>query len=175
MTWNECAVAIRGAMAIAGLALAAGCATPPAPAPEPVAGLRYVYVVLGEEGRPIARAITGDLDCPAIDFDGAAQPMEARARPVTVLPRPRAGLGVTKPASFPVLTCEKAIPPGVQRASIGGRALPLPKAAPRRVVVLGDTGCRMAAFGNVGQACNDPVAWPFKALADGAAATAPDL
>jgi hypothetical protein len=175
MTWNGCAAPIRGAMAIAGLALVAGCATLPAPPPERVAGLRYVYVVLGDEGRPVARAITGDLDCPAIDFDGAAQPMEARARPVTVLPRARAGLGVTKPASFPVLTCEKAIPPGLQRASVAGQALPLPKAAPRRVVVLGDTGCRLAAFGNAWQACNDPVAWPFKALADGAAAAAPDL
>src|SRR5512144_1065615 len=38
--------------------LAAGCATPPPPGADADAGVRYTYVVLGEEGRAVARAIT---------------------------------------------------------------------------------------------------------------------
>jgi hypothetical protein len=174
MTSRGRAARARRVLACLGLALVAGCASPP-PLREPPPGLRYAYVVLGDEGQPIARAITGDLDCPAIDLDGVAQSMDVRARPVTVLPRPRAGVGVAKSASFPVLACEKAVPPGVQRASVAGRALPLPKAVAQRVVLLGDTGCRLLALGNVWQACNDPAAWPFEAIAEGAAAAAPDL
>ena len=42
---------------------------------------RYAYVVLGEEGRAVARAITPAPTCPPIDLDGVAQPMDVRARP----------------------------------------------------------------------------------------------
>ena len=158
------------------LALLAGCAQPP-PAPlAPVSGVRYEFVLLGDEGRAVARAITSDAECPAIELDGRAQPMDVRARPAQFPERPkRFGSGSAKPAVFPVLVCEKAIPAGVSRAAIDGRALPLPKALPQRIVILGDTGCRMAAYGDAFQACNDPAAWPFAAISDSAAATAPDL
>jgi hypothetical protein len=48
-----------------------------------------------------------------------------------------------------------------------------PIAEPRRILVLGDTGCRIK--GTVAQACNDPAAWPFLALARAAADLKPDL
>jgi Calcineurin-like phosphoesterase len=51
--------------------------------------------------------------------------------------------------------------------------LPLPAARPERILVLGDTGCRIK--GSALQACNDPVAWPFPALAAAAAQLKPDL
>ena len=161
------------------LALIAGCAQlPPAPMPS-VSGVRYDYVVLGEEGQAVARAITSEAACPSIELDGRAQAMDVRARPSVVPERSRPlGSGGAKAAAFPVLTCEKAIPRGVSRAAIDGRALPLPKAEPQRIVILGDTGCRLAAFGPASQAhqaCNDPVAWPFATIADSAAAAAPDL
>jgi hypothetical protein len=124
----------------------------------------------------VARAITSDASCPAIEFDGRAQPMDVRARPALVPERPqRFGAGVSKAAAFPVLTCEKAIPGGVARAAIDGRPLRLPKAEPQRIVILGDTGCLLLARGNAYQACNDPAAWPFPTVADSAAAAAPDL
>jgi hypothetical protein len=180
----------RDAMiASAALALVAGCATRPAtvpgagaapvlPAPAVPApdGVRYAFVVLGEEGQPIARAITTAPTCPAIELDGRAQPMDERAAPATVPVRPtRLGTAASKPSAFPVRTCEKAIPAGVARAAVAGRVLPLPKAGVQRIVVLGYTGCRMASAGNLFQACNDPAAWPFRTIADSAAAMAPDL
>jgi len=51
--------------------------------------------------------------------------------------------------------------------------LALPAAEPQRIVVLGDTGCRIK--GKKLQACSDPVAWPFPGLAAAAARLKPDL
>ena len=51
---------------------------------------RYNYVVLGEEGRAVARVITRDAECPAIELDGAAVPMDVRAKPATIPLRPDA-------------------------------------------------------------------------------------
>ena len=102
--------------------------------------------------------------------------MDVRARPATVPLRPtRSEPALSKPSAFPVLVCDKAIPAGVARASILGRALPLPKANPRRIVVIGDTGCRIKTSDNVFQACDDSAQWPFAAVAAAAAAAAPDL
>jgi len=160
--------------------LAAGCATAPPPGVD--TGVRYTYVVLGEEGRPMARAITTAAACPAIDIDGRAEPMDVRALSAVVPARASRGDGAfvnpgALPAAFPVLTCEKSIRDGVARAAIAGRALPLPKADVRKFAILGDTGCRMAAGpgGQVFQSCNDASAWPFAAIADAVATSTPDL
>jgi hypothetical protein len=102
--------------------------------------------------------------------------MDVRSRPATVPLRPtRSDPAESKPSAFPVLVCEKPIPAGARRAAVAGVALPLPKANPRRIVVLGDTGCRIKASDNAFQACNDVDQWPFAAVADAAAAAAPDL
>jgi hypothetical protein len=81
----------------------------------------------------------------------------------------------SKPSAFPVLVCEKPIPPSARRAAIAGRALPLPKASPRRIVVLGDTGCRIKTSDRAFQACNDTAQWPFAAVAGAASDARPDL
>jgi hypothetical protein len=164
------ATTLRSATVLAATLLAAGCATL-----EPGA-LRYTYVIVGVDGRPVARAITSGSACPAIAVDGVAGPMDERAAPAVVAQRPtRNAPADSKPSAFPVRTCEKLLPPGVQRATIDGRALPLPNAHPRRIVVLGDTGCRIKQDDGAFQACDDPVRWPFAAIAGAAAATAPDL
>jgi hypothetical protein len=70
--------------------------------------------------------------------------------------------------------CEARLPAHVKRASVDGQALPLPKRRPMRLVILGDSGCRLK--GKVVQDCNDPVAgWPFAKVARLAAARKPDL
>jgi hypothetical protein len=99
----------------------------------------------------------GASTCPSADIDGKASPMAVRA-----------------PADpkFP-LTCSLAIPPGTRALSVDGRALPVPAADPQRIMVFGDTGCRIK--GKVTQACNDPKAWPFAAIATAAAALKPEL
>ena len=104
-----------------------------------------------------ARAITSDATCPMLTSDRGDSVMAVRA--------PENG-------AFP-LTCALAIPAGASTVSIGATALPLPRARPDRILVLGDTGCRIK--GSALQACNDPAAWPFPALAAAAARMKPDL
>ncbi len=150
-----------------------GCAGPQAPQ---VADRTYPFVLLGPEGVPVARAITEAASCPAIVIDGAARAMTVRMPPETIPLRPtRSDPSQSKPSVFPVLTCEATIPPGAQSASIAGQPLPLPKANAQRIVVLGDTGCRIKTGDNVFQNCDDPAQWPFERVANAAAATMPDL
>ena len=157
--------------------MVAACTAPQAPRETgSAAGTLYTFVVLAADGAPIARAITSAATCPPMELDGVAQAMTVRALPATIPLRPTVSPpSASKPSAFPVLTCEAPIPSGVARATIGGRALPLPRATPRTIVVLGDSGCRMAIAGPAFQACNDPVQWPLATIADTAAASPPDL
>jgi hypothetical protein len=164
----------RSAIGLLFAALIAGCVTPPRDA-DRSAQKTYAFVVLGEEGQAVARVITPAAACPPIELDGRSASMDVRARPATVPLRPTREPGASKPAAFPVLVCDKTIPAGVERAAILGRALALPKANPRRIVVIGDTGCRIQSSGSVFQACADSAQWPFAIVAASAAAAAPDL
>lgn len=116
------------------------------------------WVELGPGGQALARAIVRGPRCPDLALDGVAHEMLLRAAP-----RP----------SFPERVCELALPAGARRARVGRQALPLPNADPRRIVVLGDSGCRLKK--KVLQACNDLEAWPFAEVAARAADDAPDL
>jgi hypothetical protein len=104
-----------------------------------------------------ARALTSEADCPVLKSDKGDVKMTVRA--------PENG-------AFP-LTCAAPIAAGVAGASVAGMKLPLPVAAPNRILVLGDTGCRIK--GSALQACNDPAAWPFPSVAAAAAKLKPDL
>lgn len=150
------------------LAALAGCASlEPGPAPE------AAYVVLGEGGAAVARVVTRAPQCPAITLDQHSAPMAVRA-PLQAIPlRPAQAKGGAQPPSSAVLTCDAAIPQGTQDASVAGQPLPLPRAAANRIVVIGDTGCRLNK--NETQDCNDPDAYPFARIAAAAAAWHPDL
>ena len=155
-------------------ALLVGCAglsgTPSSP-------LASSFVMIGPDGAPVARALTVAPSCPSIELDGRSVSMQVRA-PFAPMPlRPLAlghdGKPRPTPASNPVLSCELPIPVGTRLASIAGQALPLPQADYKRIVVIGDTGCRLK--GKDFQACNDPQAFPFSTVAASAAAWHPDL
>ena len=104
-----------------------------------------------------ARIVTAAAACPTLHTDKGENAMVVRA---------------AASANFPLI-CAAVIPAGASRASIAGTALPLPVAAPQRILVLGDTGCRIK--GAALQACNDPAQWPFPPLAAAAAMLKPDL
>jgi hypothetical protein len=102
--------------------------------------------------------------------------MRVRAEPATEPLRPTISrILLSKPSAFPVLTCELVLPTDVQDARVAGRVLPLPRAKPRRIVLFGDSGCRIQVSSRVFQACNDASAWPFAQVASAAAAMRPDL
>lgn len=140
-------------------------------------------------GHLVARAILRDGTCPDLMVDGRALAMMVRAP---------AALGVDSNAAsqtgdrntpikadFEVLTCEIALPAGAKIASINGQRLRLPSAANvNRVVVVGDTGCRVQgpnAFGAPSkpgaplQDCSDAATWPWARIARAAASFGPDL
>ncbi|TFW32146.1 metallophosphoesterase [Massilia horti] len=150
----------------AGAALS-GCAfLQPAHPPE------AAYVVLGEGGAPIARVLTTAASCPSITLDHRELPMTVRA-PLAPIPERGAAHPNGVPPSSPVLTCELPIPAGTRQASVARQALPLPHASFDRIVVIGDTGCRLK--GREAQDCNDPQAFPFATVAASAARFKPDL
>src|SRR5215813_822260 len=163
---------------ISGLLL--GSCVQPGSAPESATGstdpIEAAFVVLGAGGEPLARVITRAADCPVLQVDERPQTMTVRATPATVLQRPTMSAPEdSKPSAFPVLFCDAMLARDVHRAIVGGHALPVPRPEPRRIVVIGDTGCRIKKADGVFQACNDPLQWPFAQVAASAAAMRPDL
>jgi predicted phosphodiesterase len=123
------------------------------------------WVELGPDGASTVRAITDDL-CPQVIFDGVPAPMNVRAEPGQKIEN-------VKPAVFSVRSCELPVPPVAVAATLDGRVLPLPRPNPQRILVFGDTGCRIAR--DELQDCDDPAAWPFPKIAAAAAKARPDL
>jgi predicted phosphodiesterase len=124
------------------------------------------WVQLGPDASASVRVIA-DGACPAVAFDGAATAMRVRAEP-------DAKFANVPAAPFAVRSCEAEIPANAKSAAIGGRTLPLPHANPQRILVFGDTGCRLKLPDQV-QDCNDPRSWPFAKIVASAAAAKPDL
>jgi hypothetical protein len=117
------------------------------------------WVQLGPEGRASVRAVTTAAICPVLRVGAQERAMAIRSRPA--------------PPAWPVLVCEASLADVAGPLSIDGEPLPSPARSPRRIAILGDTGCRMK--GKSFQACNDPRAWPFATLARTVAAYRPDL
>src|SRR3984885_14387924 len=90
--------------------------------------LSPAWVELGEGGQAIARVVvSGPAECPQANVDGVSLAMTPR-QPV--------------PSGFrPV--CEVALPSGAKSARVHGQLLALSHADPSRIVVIGDTGCRI--------------------------------
>jgi hypothetical protein len=133
------------------------------------------FVVMGGDGAAVARVLTADAACPIIRLDRHELAMTVRAPAQTIAQRPTVSPPKdSKPSAFPLLACEARIPAGTAQASLAGRPLPLPHARPGRIVVIGDTGCRLKNNGDY-QDCNRPQAYPFARIAALAAAWKPDL
>ena len=141
------------------------------------------WVEIGANNQAIARLLTPYNVCPSITVDGVTSPMNLRVlagamalRTSNIDTTIAAAMtsGNTKPSVFTNTVCEFNIPAGAHTASAAGINLPLPKAVVNRVVILGDTGCRVA-LNNVYQNCTDYSIWPFPVVAAAAAAMQPDL
>jgi hypothetical protein len=144
--------------------------------PPALAADSSAFVVMGPGGAAIARVITDAPACPPISVDGRTSKMKLRAARGVLPQRPTVSTPeLSKPTAFPVTTCEARLPRSARRIVVAGRALPAPRSVVRRIVVIGDTGCRLKAADHAYQACNDPAAYPFARIAAQAAAWKPDL
>lgn len=138
--------------------------------------LDAAFVLIGEEGRAVARAITRAETCPIIEIDGVGHVMQVRAHPGQMAKRPTASSPEdSKPSDFPVLVCDRSLADAAFTARIGSRILPLPRLPVKRIVVLGDSGCRMKKSDQAWQACNNEGQWPFRLVSEAAAEKKPDL
>ncbi|MFI4935617.1 MAG: metallophosphoesterase family protein [Caulobacterales bacterium] len=155
--WSFCAL-------LAAVALGAAACGPsaqsdaPAPAQSPPdPAFREAWVQLTGRGAEM-RAITAAATCPTALIDGQAATWETRSAPSP---------------DFPLTVCQALLPAGTKAAAVEGRALPLSKVRPQRILIFGDTGCRLK--GADVQACDNPAEWPFALVARLAAAHQPDL
>ncbi|MBY0574492.1 MAG: metallophosphoesterase [Undibacterium sp.] len=171
---GEARIQFRLSMSLLALAFLCSCSSTP-PTRSKDAALSS-WVVMGENGAGVVRSLTSATQCPSLTQDGMTQKMTLRAAAEVAAQRKTASATEdTKPSVFPIMTCEAVLKTGVKTASIEGSVLPLPKATVNRIVVLGDTGCRMKKAENAYQACNDQAAWAFRDVSREAARFQPDL
>src|SRR5580704_13568530 len=118
------------------------------------------WVELAADNRLSVRIVVGSgvAACPEVVADGKT--IEARQRGAADGP-------------FPITVCTADVSAGTAKLTVGGVPVPALPAAINRIVVMGDTGCRVE--GKALQDCNDPKQWPFPVIANRAAAKQPDL
>src|SRR5262245_29308230 len=125
--------------------------------------VKYLWVQMVPPNAGIVRAITAGRTCPKVRFDRSFVRMRERA---------------VADSDFDVLTCEANIPAATQQVEVVGRILRGPPLHPKRIVIIGDSGCRLKAgeaLDNGFQSCNDPDDWEFAKIARQVAASKPDL
>ncbi|WP_169418535.1 metallophosphoesterase [Ramlibacter agri] len=144
---------------VSAAALLGGCASVGEPDPQ------FAWVQWTGAAQPQVRLVPAGAQCPPLEVDGQLVTMHMRAAA-------GAPSSPTRPA-WDASVCEAAVPPGASELRVGSQRLPVPAPQARRIVLLGDSGCRIAP--GVAQACDDAEAWPFARVAAAAAATRPDL
>jgi predicted phosphodiesterase len=146
----------RGGAALAALAILSVCGCSRAAVPERAPDGPVSWVELTAEGAEL-RATATDGRCPTAMIDGSPAAMTVRA-------------GGNQ--AFPAI-CVLRAPPTAHSLGTADHPVSLPGGTPRRIVVIGDTGCRVR--GVTAQDCNHPLGWPFARVAALAAAQRPDL
>src|SRR5262249_14105024 len=126
--------------------------------------------LIGPDGSSSVRAIINKGNCPDLMVDGKPVRMNVRADPKALFPGHRKKMPT---ADFRVQVCETIVPAGTASAVLEDRPLSLPPPEIRRIVVLGDTGCRVKKKKT--QDCNDPKKSPHAKLVEHAAQARPDL
>ena len=119
-------------------------------------------------GLTITRVITHSTTCPSLVVGNQKIAMNARVKAYD------GTLAIDKPAVFPELVCELTLPVSTQQAILNNKALPKVVSEPKKIILIGDTGCRMKAP-NEFQSCENSLLWPLAKVAASAAAEKPDL
>jgi len=121
----------------------------------PVIASWVQYTASGVEVRSVTKG-----DCPALKVDDKSIPMKERAKP-------------TKSHNDKV--CSASLGEDSKSVVVAGQNLPVVKQNPEKILIIGDTGCRVSSGHGLYQACNNSSEWPFKRLAESAASHNPDL
>jgi Calcineurin-like phosphoesterase len=118
------------------------------------------WVELSADGNLSVRVVTASevTSCPEITADGKT--MEARQRGAA-------------DGNFPITVCSATVPLATRNLAVGGVTVPTLPTTINRIVVIGDTGCRIE--GSAAQDCSDTSKWPFPVIAKDAAGHSPDL
>jgi hypothetical protein len=121
------------------------------------------WTFFGPDSKVWVRATTPEKHCPTLVVD--SQPVQMRNR------------NTSMNGSFPVTVCEAEISPTAKKALVNGEPIPVANLSPKKIVILGDTGCVIKQSKNKMkiQNCNDPGQWPFARVAESAANWHPDL
>lgn len=130
-------------------------------------GILSIFRLLAPQGKSVIRVLTQTATCPTLDVDGQPQAMGLRIAPST---HPRSD---QPSATFPLRVCELRDIPATTPVRWQGKLIPQLNGTPKKIVVLGDTGCRTkwpAFF----QSCRDPQQWPLAEVAQQAAWEHPD-
>ncbi|MBV8035221.1 metallophosphoesterase [Roseateles sp.] len=165
----------KGCLAVALLAVLVGCAHDAQPPAEPATGLQQAWVQAVAGPGWAVRALTDEAACPTLGWAGGSVAMQERSAPGDEPPPPGNAEPERKPSRFTLRACEAAWPAGAASVQLGALTLRAPVAEPHRILVLGDTGCRLKASGREFQPCDDPSGWPFPRVLARALALAPDL
>ncbi|RZL38148.1 MAG: metallophosphoesterase [Rubrivivax sp.] len=158
--------------------LLAGCSTPPPPpaaSPPAAVGLQQAWVQAVAGPGWAVRVLTGEPACPTMRWAGGAVALQERSAPdhpptaIDNAPSER------KPTRFTLRACDAPWPADAASVQVGPFTLRAPAAELRRIVVIGDTGCRLKAADRDFQGCNDSARWPFPRVLARALAARPDL
>ena len=132
------------------------------PVAQPATGraLAGPWVELGADGKLSVRVVVGSgvASCPPVVADG-----------ISVAGRQRGAAD----GPFAITVCAADVPATTAKLSVADVTLPTLPAEVNRIVVFGDTGCRID--GKALQDCNDTKTWPFPVIAKKAAGKKPDL
>ena len=140
----------------------AGCSSPASFSEIEPANDVQAWTEFGPQSQLIARALTFSPTCPSIQLKKQTLSMKTRTEPNGGFPR----------------VCEAVLPAGVQSAELLGRSLKLLNTEPKKIVVFGDTGCRIRIIpGKIEaiQDCSKAETWPFAKMAHVASQWNPDL
>ena len=122
----------------------------------------HFWVELAPDNQLIARLITKDKICPSLEIDERITPMHLR-------------IDLTEDLGNKV--CELKYASSTKQVYLGKTLLPGLKTDPKKIVVIGDTGCQISQkkSGFKSQNCHSINTWPFARIAASATDWQPDL
>lgn len=125
---------------------------------------KYQWIQYGVNNQLIARATTLDKECPSIKVDGKLFDMHLRITEEDI------------ELKETIKVCEYNVTQA-QEVSIENNKLNLPPKQVNRFIVVGDTGCESSVFDPNArhQECDNPKAWPFKAVVNKVIQAKPDF